>query len=84
MTCCYVVVELRGFEPLTPCMPSRNPLESAHHESQCHRAIQQHGEVGLVMARVGSSGYVAAHLLPKQSTNRWAATTGAVLVRRLH
>jgi hypothetical protein len=25
MTCCDVVVELRGFEPLTPCMPSRNP-----------------------------------------------------------
>jgi len=21
LTCCYVVVELRGFEPLTPCMP---------------------------------------------------------------
>jgi hypothetical protein len=21
VTCCYVVVELRGFEPLTPCMP---------------------------------------------------------------
>jgi hypothetical protein len=36
------------------------------------------------MARVGSSGYVAAHLLPEQSTNRWAGTTGAVLVRRLH
>jgi hypothetical protein len=24
MTCGVVVVELRGFEPLTPCMPSRD------------------------------------------------------------
>ena len=27
------LVELRGFEPLTPCMPSRDPRHSTHHET---------------------------------------------------
>ena len=27
------LVELRGFEPLTPCMPSRDPHHSAHHKA---------------------------------------------------
>jgi hypothetical protein len=26
------LVELRGFEPLTPCMPSGDPHHGAHHE----------------------------------------------------
>jgi hypothetical protein len=33
-----VVVELRGFEPLTPCMPSRDPHRDAHHEPSHSRA----------------------------------------------
>jgi hypothetical protein len=71
------LVELRGFEPLTSCMPSREPQHDAHHEPQRHRAIQQHKEVGLVMARVGSSGWVAALLLPAQRLpTRAAAAEG--------
>jgi hypothetical protein len=41
MTCGVVVVELRGFEPLTPCMPSRDPHHSAHHKPSRSRALQQ-------------------------------------------
>ena len=32
------LVELRGFEPLTPCMPSRDPRHSVHQESSLSRA----------------------------------------------
>jgi hypothetical protein len=35
------LVELRGFEPLTPCMPSRDPRHSAHHEPLRGRPLQQ-------------------------------------------
>jgi hypothetical protein len=35
------LVELRGFEPLTPCMPSRDAHHSAHHEPWCSRALHQ-------------------------------------------
>jgi hypothetical protein len=41
MTCGVVVVELRGFEPLTPCMPSRDPRHDAHHEPSRSRALHQ-------------------------------------------
>jgi hypothetical protein len=58
------VVELRGFEPLTSCMPSRNPWHNTHHKTPCRRPSPQHSGVGFVVARVGSSGWVAALLLP--------------------
>jgi leucine-zipper of insertion element IS481 len=35
LTCCYVVVELRGFEPLTPCMP----YTARPHDRCCSRAL---------------------------------------------
>jgi hypothetical protein len=35
------LVELRGFEPLTPCMPSRDPHHSAHHKTLRSRALHQ-------------------------------------------
>ena len=35
------LVELRGFEPLTPCMPSRDPRHSAHHKALRSRALHQ-------------------------------------------
>ena len=41
LTCGVVVVELRGFEPLTPCMPSRDPHHSIHHEASPSRALHQ-------------------------------------------
>jgi len=47
-------VELRGFEPLTSCMPSRNPLDSANHKAPCRGPSPQHSGVGFVMARVAS------------------------------
>jgi hypothetical protein len=66
VTCGVVGVELRGFEPLTPCMPSRDPRHDANHEPLRYRAKQQNKDVGLVVARAGSSGWVAAHLLPQR------------------
>jgi hypothetical protein len=41
LTCGVVVVELRGFEPLTPCMPSRDPRHSDPHETSRSRALHQ-------------------------------------------
>jgi hypothetical protein len=41
VTCGFVVVELRGFEPLTPCMPSRDPHHNAHHEPSRSRPLHQ-------------------------------------------
>jgi hypothetical protein len=46
MTCCDVVVELRGFEPLTPCMPSRDPRRDTHHEPSRSRALHQRRMAG--------------------------------------
>ena len=46
LTCGVVVVELRGFEPLTPCMPSRDPRHSAHHEPSRSRALPQGSRAG--------------------------------------
>jgi hypothetical protein len=37
----FCLVELRGFEPLTSCMPSRDPRHGAHHETSRSRAFQQ-------------------------------------------
>ena len=34
------LVELRGFEPLTPCMPSRDPHHGAHHKASRSRPLQ--------------------------------------------
>ena len=34
-------VELRGFEPLTPCMPSRDPHHDAHQETPRSRLLHQ-------------------------------------------
>jgi hypothetical protein len=39
-------VELRGFEPLTPCMPSRDPRHDAHHETLRGRALPQGSRAG--------------------------------------
>ena len=47
MSCCDVVVELRGFEPLTPCMPSRDPHHDAHHQPSRSRASHQNGRAGV-------------------------------------
>jgi hypothetical protein len=48
------LVELRGFEPLTPCMPSRDPRHSAHHEASRNRGIQQSSR----SARGATCGFV--------------------------
>ena len=38
---CVVPVELRGFEPPTPCMPSRDPHHGAHHEPLRSKLLHQ-------------------------------------------
>ena len=35
------LVELRGFEPLTPCMPSRDPRHGLHHETSRSWPLQR-------------------------------------------
>ena len=40
------LVELRGFEPLTPCVPSRDPDHSTHHETLRSRALHYCGRTG--------------------------------------
>jgi hypothetical protein len=40
------LVELRGFEPLTPCMPSRDPYHGAHHETPRSRVLHQSSTAG--------------------------------------
>jgi hypothetical protein len=40
------LVELRGFEPLTPCMPSRDPHHSAHHRTLRSRPLHQSSKAG--------------------------------------
>jgi hypothetical protein len=40
------LVELRGFEPLTSCMPSRDPHHGAHHEALRSRALHQSSRAG--------------------------------------
>jgi hypothetical protein len=53
LTCCYVVVELRGFEPLTPCMPSMcGGFTTPCRTSRPHTTAQVRGAVeGWVMGR---------------------------------
>jgi hypothetical protein len=46
LTCCDVVVELRGFEPLTPCMPSRDPHHGGHHAPSRSRPLHQRRMAG--------------------------------------
>jgi hypothetical protein len=41
------LVELRGFEPLTPCMPSRDPRHSAHYEALRSRPLHQSRRTGV-------------------------------------
>ena len=61
LTCGVVVVELRGFEPLTPCMPSRNPGRSAPTKPR----ITRHPTEAVVVTRGVSRGLVRLQLLPR-------------------
>jgi hypothetical protein len=49
------VVELRGFAPLTPCMPSRDPHHGGHHATLCSRPLQE-------SRRAGAWWFVRAHV----------------------
>jgi hypothetical protein len=61
LTCGVVVVELRGFEPLTPCMPSRNPSTAP----TTHPCVAGPCAIAVVLARGGSRGLVRLDLLPR-------------------
>jgi hypothetical protein len=54
------LVELRGFEPLTPCMPSRNPGRSALAKPH----ITRHHSEAIVMIRSVSRGLMLLEMLP--------------------
>jgi hypothetical protein len=68
LTCGVVVVELRGFEPLTPCMPSRNPGKSASTKPR----ITSHHTEGVVGTRGVPCGIV--RLAGKTNTSRLGAS----------
>jgi hypothetical protein len=61
LSCGVVVVELRGFEPLTPCMPSRNPSRSAPTKP----CIAGHSTEVVLVTRGVSRGLVRLELLPR-------------------
>ena len=61
LTCGVVVVELRGFEPLTPCMPSRNHGRSASTKPR----IAGHHNEAVVVTHGASCGLVRLELLPR-------------------
>jgi hypothetical protein len=54
-------VELRGFEPLTPCMPSRDPDRSGPTKPR----ITRHPTEAVVVTRGVSRGLVRMQLLPR-------------------
>jgi hypothetical protein len=60
LTCGVVVVELRGFEPLTPCMPSRDPGKS----STMKPHITRHHSEAIVVMRGVSRGLMRLEMLP--------------------
>jgi hypothetical protein len=55
------LVELRGFEPLTPCMPSRNPSMAP----TTHPCVTGPDARAVVLPRGGSRGLVRLALLPR-------------------
>jgi hypothetical protein len=61
LTCGVVVVELRGFEPLTPCMPSRDPDRSGPTKPR----ITRHATEPVVVTRGVSRGLLRLQLLPR-------------------
>jgi hypothetical protein len=60
LTCGVVVVELRGFEPLTPCMPSRDPDRSGPTKPR----ITRHATEAVVVTCGVWRGLVRLQLLP--------------------
>jgi hypothetical protein len=66
LTCAYVVVELRGFEPLTPCMPCHpHPFTtpSVALPSPTSALLSQDAGRGTVVRREAARGIVADNLL---------------------
>jgi hypothetical protein len=59
------LVELRGFEPLTPCMPSRDPDRSGPTKPR----ITRHATEAVVVTRGVSRGLVRLQLLPRCPPN---------------
>jgi hypothetical protein len=66
MTCGVVVVELRGFEPLTPCMPCHpHPFTqpSAAMLGTASALLREAAGQGAVVRREAACGIVADNLL---------------------
>jgi hypothetical protein len=55
------LVELRGFEPLTPCMPSRNPGRS----STTKPCVASHRTEAVIVTHGASHGLVRLEMLPR-------------------
>jgi hypothetical protein len=66
VTCGFVVVELRGFEPLTPCMPCHPDdftQDSAAMPGTTSVLLSQNAERGAVMGCEAACGIAADNLL---------------------
>jgi hypothetical protein len=73
LTCDSVVVELRGFEPLTPCMPcnphqSTRPSAAPLHTTSA--LLSRAAGRGAVMRREATCGSVADNLLTARTCRR--------------
>jgi hypothetical protein len=69
------LVELRGFEPLTPCMPSRDP----HHGTHTKPCVAGRFNAPRRLVRGGSCGFVVQSCCAAAARNRVAgAPSGSV------
>jgi hypothetical protein len=72
VTCCYVVVELRGFEPLTPCMPCHPHYFTKPSAASLPIASVLRSEVvgqGAVVRREVECGVAADNMLTDQDVS---------------
>jgi hypothetical protein len=72
LTCWDVVVELRGFEPLTPCMPCHpHPFtqSSAALLSNASALLKEVARQGAVVRREGTCGIAADNLLTGRASS---------------
>jgi hypothetical protein len=86
LTSCYVVVELRGFEPLTPCMPCHpHPfmLPSEALPGTTSALLREVAGQGAVVRRDVACGIAADNLLTKAPAFSRDVRSCGLLLRRI-
>jgi hypothetical protein len=85
VTCGVVVVELRGFEPLTPCMPCHpHPFTRpcAASPGTTSALLREAAEQGAMLRRGATCGIAADNLLTASGLNLIAAEPGTGPLRK--